>query len=94
MNQTDIKILGVKFDREGEGTENWPGMIGKVRRRLGYWGLRGLTMEGKVLIIKSVILPLLLLVCPVFIPPRRVLLELERAIFYFSWDSKWEKLET
>ena len=93
MNQTDIKILGVKFDREGEGTENWPGMIGKVRRRLGYWGLRGLTMEGKVLIIKSVILPLLLLVCSVFMPPRRVLLELERAIFYFLWNSKWEKLK-
>ncbi|KAJ3591980.1 hypothetical protein NHX12_025826 [Muraenolepis orangiensis] len=53
INTTDIKILGVKFDREGEGTKNWPDVLGKVRQRLGYWGLRGLTMEGKVLIIKA-----------------------------------------
>ena len=93
IKQTDFKILGVKFDREGEGTENWPDMVGKVRQRLGYWGLRGLTIEGKVLIIKAVILPLLLLVSSVFIPPRRVLLEMERALFYFLWGSKWERLK-
>lgn len=92
MTQTDQKILGIKFDREGGGTSNWPDVVGKVRRRLGYWGLRGLTIEGKVLIIKAVILPLLLLVSSVFIPPRKVLLDLERAIFYFLWGSKWEKL--
>ena len=50
-------------------------------------------MEGKVLMIKSVILPLLLLVCSVFIPPCRVLLDLEHAIFYFMWGSKWERLK-
>ena len=41
VKQTDFKILGVKFDREAEGTENWPDMVGKVRQRLGYWGLKG-----------------------------------------------------
>lgn len=92
VTQTDIKILGVKFDREGGGKSNWPDVIGKVRQRLGYWGLRGLTIEGKVLIIKAVILPLLLLISSVFIPPRRVLLDLDRAIFYFLWGSKWERL--
>lgn len=91
-SRTDQKILGIRFDREGEGTTNWPDVVGKVRRRLGYWGLRGLTMEGKVLIIKAVILPLLLLISSVFTPPRRVLLDLERAIFYFLWGSKWERL--
>ena len=93
VTQTDQKILGIKFDREGEGKTNWPDVVGKVRQRLGYWGLRGLTMEGKVLIIKAVILPLLLLISSVFIPPRHVLLNLERAIFYFLWGSKWERLK-
>ena len=92
MTQTDQKILGIKFDREGGGKTNWPDVVGKVRQRLGYWGLRGLTIEGKVLIIKAVILPLLLLISSVFIPPRTVLLDLERAIFYFLWGSKWERL--
>ena len=40
VNETDIKILGVKFDRERGGTRNWPGVVGKVRQRLGYWRLR------------------------------------------------------
>ena len=92
VTQTDVKILGVKFDRQGGGDTNWPDLVGKVRQRLGYWGLRRLTIEGKVLIIKAVILPLLLSVSSVFIPPRRVILALERAIFYFVWGSKWERL--
>ncbi|XP_070771031.1 LOW QUALITY PROTEIN: uncharacterized protein [Enoplosus armatus] len=92
VTQTDQKILGIKFDREGGGKTNWPDIVGKVRQRLGYWRLRRLTMEGKVLIIKAVILPLLLLISSVFFPPRRVLLDLERAIFYFLWGSKWERL--
>lgn len=90
--QTDQKILGIKFDREGGGRTNWPDLVGKVRQRLGFWGLRRLTLEGKVLIIKAVILPLLLLISSVFIPPRHVFLDLDRAIFYFLWGSKWERL--
>ena len=92
VTQTEQRILGVKFDREGDGTTNWPDVVGKIRKRLGYWGLRGLTMEGKVLIIKVMILPLLLFIGSVFTPPRQVLLDLERAIFYFLWGSKWEPL--
>lgn len=92
LTQNDQRILGIRFDKEGGGKTNWPVIIGKVKQQLGYWGLRTLTLEGKVLIIKAVILPRLLLVSSVFIPPRKVLLELERAIFYFLWGSKWETL--
>src|SRR4029434_6494089 len=38
-------------------------------------------------------LPLLLLLCCVFSPPRIPLLGLERAVFYFMWESKWERLK-
>ncbi|XP_073789114.1 uncharacterized protein [Danio rerio] len=88
-----FKILGVNFDREGGGRGNWKEILGKVRQRLGFWGLRGLTLEGKILIFKAVILPLMSLVCSVFSPPRRFLLELERAVFYFLWGSKWERIK-
>lgn len=67
-------------------------MLGKVRQRLGLWGLRLLTLEGKVLIMKVVILPLLLLMCSVFNPPRFFRLALDRALFYFLWGSSWERL--
>ena len=66
--------------------------MGKIKKRLGFWGLRRLTMEGKILIIKTVILPLLLLVSSVFMQPRKFLLDLEGSIFYVSWNSKWERL--
>ncbi|XP_055770772.1 uncharacterized protein LOC129846978 [Salvelinus fontinalis] len=92
VKTTDIRVLGVKFDREGGGSGNWNGILGTVRQRLGFWGLRQLTFEGKVLIIKAVILPVLLLISSVFIPPRRSLLALERMLFYFLWGSKWERL--
>ena len=82
VTKTDQKILGVKFDREGEGKTNWPDIIGKVKKKLGYWGLRQLTMEGKVLIIKAVILPLLLLTSSVFLPNRNVLLDIEVYVFF------------
>ncbi len=68
-------------------------MIGKVRKKLGFWGLRQLTFEGKVLIIKAVILPLFLLLCSVFFPPRSFLVSLDRSMFYFLWGSKWERLK-
>ncbi|KAI7813124.1 reverse transcriptase [Triplophysa rosa] len=92
VKATDLKILGVKFDSNGGGSGNWPDLLGKVRQRLGFWRLRQLTLEGKVLIIKTVILPLLLLLCSIFYPPRFFLLALDRAIFYFLWGSKWERL--
>lgn len=59
-----------------------------ISRKSGILG----TMEGKVLITKAVILPLLLLIGSVFMPPRRVLLDPDRAMFYFLWGSKWERL--
>lgn len=93
FKETDFKILGVKFDKEGGGCENWTDLLGKVRKRLGFWGLRQMTLEGKVLIFKAVILPLMSLVCSVFIPPRKFLKKLERAVFYFLWGSKWERLK-
>ncbi len=93
FKEKDFKILGVKFDKDGGGQENWTDLLGKVRKRLGFWGLRQLTIEGKIFIFKSVILPLMSLVCSVFNPPRKFLMDLERAVFYFLWGSKWERLK-
>lgn len=90
--QDNIRVLGVHFDRAGKGSGNWEGALTKTRQRLTFWGLRDLTFEGKLLIVKAMILPLFLLVTSVFNPPRRVLLNLDRQVFYFFWGSKWERL--
>lgn len=93
VKKTDVKILGIKFDKEGGGKGNWQNVLAKARQRLGFWRLRQLTIEGKVLIIKSVILPLFLLLCSVFYPPRWFLLAVDREIFRFLWGGRWERLK-
>ncbi len=57
FKETDFKILGVKIDKDGDGQENWTDLLGKVRKRLGFWGLRQLTIEGKIFeTLKNVVL--------------------------------------
>lgn len=36
--QTDQKILGVRFDKNGGGKANWPRITGKVKQRLFFLG--------------------------------------------------------
>ncbi len=51
FKETDFKILGSNLIKRAVGQENWTDLLGKVRQRLGFWGLRQMTFEGKVLIL-------------------------------------------
>lgn len=53
---------------DGGGSGNWHDMMGKVRKKLGFWRLRQLTFEGKILIIKAVILPVFIVVFSLLSP--------------------------
>lgn len=88
-----IQILGIKFDSYGSGQKNWEELVGKVAKKIGFWGLRDLTLEGKVLIIKTMILPLVLYVAAIIPPPRMVLNCLIRQVMGFFWGSKCERLK-
>lgn len=85
----DMRVLGVKIDAEGLGGGNWDDIFKKVQRKVSFWRLRQLTMEGKVLILKAVILPIVLFVGVVFVPSRAVLWRLDRLIFRFVWGGGW-----
>lgn len=87
-----IKILGVNFGSVGDGTKNWEEVGVKVKKKLGYWKLRNLTLEGKVLIVKAVILPVLLYTSMIFPPAKQTVCVLRRELFQFFWGSKWERL--
>ncbi len=43
----------------------------KSQEEVGYWKLRNLTLEGKVLIVKAVILPVLLYTSMIFPPAKQ-----------------------
>ncbi len=78
--------MGIKFDRDGGWSGNWHDVVRESQTETGPVGTATLTLEGKVLIMKVVILPLLLLMCSVFNPPRFFRLALDRAIFTFCGD--------
>ncbi|XP_035258048.1 uncharacterized protein LOC118219178 [Anguilla anguilla] len=89
----DMKVLGVRFDKEGLGGKNWEDVLMKVKKKLQFWSFRYLTYEGKVLILKSVFLPLLLFFGVVFVPSRSVLARLDFLVFRVFWGGGWERLQ-
>ena len=88
----EMKVLGVEFDTDGLGDCNWVKILDKVEKKVQFWRLRQLTMAGKVLIVKSMLLPLLLFVGVVFVPSRAVLSRLDRMVFRFLVGSGWERV--
>lgn len=88
-----VRVLGVKFESELYGRESWEDVIAKIQRKIQFWSLRTLSMEGKILIIKSVILPILLFLYQVFPAQDRIMRRVVRIVFQFFWSSKAEKLK-
>lgn len=86
-----VKVLGIIFDRNVSGIKSWLEVVGKVKRKLDMWSSRQLTMSGKVLILKSIILPMLLFVANVFPPDRTTCKAVNRLMFVFFWGSKVER---
>lgn len=88
-----IKILGIKFNSDLYGRESWDNVCEKIKKKINFWSLRTLTLEGKALIIKQVLLPIILYIYYMFSAPDRVLKKVIRVFFTFFWSSKLEKLK-
>ncbi|KAJ8361718.1 hypothetical protein AAFF_G00429600 [Aldrovandia affinis] len=85
-----LKILGVRFWARGSAAQNWEARLALVRSRLGVWSRRQLSLTGKVVVVRSVLLPLLLHLAYVFPVPARAKLALTRAVFRFLWGGSYE----
>ncbi|KAJ8416196.1 hypothetical protein AAFF_G00382180 [Aldrovandia affinis] len=83
-----LKILGVRFWARGSAAQNWKARLTLVRSRLGMWSRRQLSLTGKVIVVRSVLLPLLLHLAYVFPVPARAKLALTRAVFRFLWGGR------
>ena len=80
-----MTVLGISFGNDNDGETNWETKLGKVLKKLNMWKLRRLSMSGKVLVIKSDLLPTLLHMAYVFPMPALVWLKLQKALFNFIW---------
>ncbi|KAL2080678.1 hypothetical protein ACEWY4_024484 [Coilia grayii] len=88
--QQSVRILGLDFTRLESAQHNWNALLGKVTRTLSLWGTRPLSLSGRVLLVKSGILPRLNHVGYVFPVPFLTGRRLERAVFSFIWGGRTE----
>nr|CAB3264534.1 pol-like protein [Phallusia mammillata] len=97
--QTYFRYLGINFPITGSPKElfqlNFAGLIDKTKAILNIWSGRGLTLIGRVCILKSLIIPTLTYkvnVVPTELPEAFVK-NLKRIFFKFIWNSNWEKVK-
>ncbi|KAJ8267790.1 hypothetical protein COCON_G00129620, partial [Conger conger] len=85
-----IKLLGVSFQADGGGRTSWEGALRHVQNS---WSAQPLTMAGKILILKAIVLPILLYVGRVFPPDKATGKLITRLAFRVVWGSNMEKLK-
>ena len=90
-----IKYLGVHIDHDLEKVVklNWETKLQKIQRIVDNWRKRNLTIVGRVLIIKTLLISQivhLIMFCPV---PNYVVKKLENIIYHFLWNSKVDKIK-
>ena len=71
---------------------NWFAKLEKVRSILKFWKMRNLTIYGKVVILKSLIISQFVYVSSVLSFPWKIIIELNKLIYNFLWNSNREKV--
>ncbi len=87
-----LKICGVYYanDSSTEYKLNVSEKIDKLKNQLKKWMVRHLTLEGKVLIVKTFGLSQLIYNMQCYDFNDESLLQIERLIFKFLWSKKWD----
>ena len=89
-----IKTLGVYFtyDQKFLNEDNFIERLDSVKNLINIWSSRGLSIYGKVTIIKSFLIPKFVYVCLILPTPKELVKELNRLLFKLLWNST-EKVE-
>lgn len=87
-----VKVLGVVFDKKMNSEESYTELYSKIKRKLDFWKIRELSLRGKILVIKAVILPLILYTAVVLPPGKVWLIKANKALYTFLWGSRMERV--
>ena len=90
----DISVLGTTVTHKQNTAElNYEGVMVKVKAILSSWKHRGLSLEGKILVINSLIMSLFVYKMQV-IPniPQKIIKQLEVMLKQFIWNNKKAKV--
>ena len=82
-----VKALGVHFsyNREVSFQKNFYDKITKIKKQIHQWSWRGLSLFGKVSIIKSLLLPKLVYIFSILSPPSEFISLIQTIIYKFLW---------
>lgn len=88
----EIKILGIYFSNTVSASKienNWLPRVDKIRRILGHWSRRDLSIIGKIHVIKVFCLSQINFVMQSLLIPDNVLTEINRICFRFLWKKRF-----
>ena len=88
--QTSIKSLGIiiKKDVSNIAELNFNDRLIKVRNLLNMWKCRQLTIKGKITILRSQALPIILYPASVLFTPEHIIDKIDKLFFNFIWPNK------
>jgi hypothetical protein len=74
--------------------ENFTEKVQSVKNKLNLWSYRDLTYIGKVTVIKTLALPILVQCLTVLPnPPDSILNDIEKMLYKFLWNGKKDKIK-
>ena len=82
-----VKTLGIHFSCE-QGQiikQNFHERLSDFQKTINLWSLRGLSLFGKVTIVKSFLIPKLLYVSTILETPQEIIKQMERMLYKFLW---------
>ena len=88
--QWTIKALGVFFtyDQVLLYEKNFQHRLDNMKKLTNIWSSRGLSIYGKVTIIKSLLIPKLVYVSSLLPTPLKIIKQVNHIIFTFLWNEK------
>ena len=93
--QNPVKALGIFFGHNKEECQklNWEKRIEEMKNQFTAWGKRNLTIMGKILIIKTLILPKFTFLASSCVVPKMYIKEIESCFYRFIWNGKPDKIK-
>ena len=91
-----FKLLGIEFDVNNEDVTgiNFPKKLESVKKLLNDWSFRSLSLLGKICVVKTLAMPILIQIFTVLpTPPDNFLKDLEKMFFSFIWDKKGDRIK-
>jgi len=94
-SEEPVKYLGVFMNVNGQNFENlnWYRKIDKIKRIINMWKMRNLTYYGKITIIKALLISRIIYVATVYTVPSKFIIDINKILFSFLWNSKREKVK-